>query len=299
VPAFAAGDPLERTFDAAVTATDRSGAFVFHAAAPGPYVIEAWRVPQLLVIGRDPLPADTSLWGRTSITVADTPIDHVAMTVQPGRAISGQIKFEGGTAPPNATQLQTTLSVAFEPAWALAFGARMATRVDAPGAFTTQGLPPGPYFANLPNQFSPRGWYFESAVHDGHDLTLEPLTIDAQDVSGVTITFGDRPSQLSGTIQDTSGKPDPTASVLVIPADYRAWIDHGLSRLAMRTSHASQNATYALAVRPGEYLVAAVGEDITDAPLTAAAVQAIAVVAVRVSIARGESKVLALTRGAR
>jgi protocatechuate 3,4-dioxygenase beta subunit len=299
VPAFAAGDPLERTFETAVTITDQTGAFVFRAVPAGPYVVEAWRVPQILVIGRDPLAADTSVWGRTSITVADNAVDHVALTVQPGRTISGQVKFEGTAGPPSPTSLQTTLSVAFEPPWSLAFGARMATRVAANFDFGTQGLPPGEYFANLPNQFAVRGWYFESAVHDGHDLTVEPLVLGTQDVSGVTITFSDQPSKLSGAVTDAGGKPDPTASVLVFPVDYHAWIDHGLSSLALRTSQATQNATYALAIRPGEYLVAAVSEDVAAAPLTAAAVQAIAGTAVRVTIARGESKVLNLKRGPR
>ena len=298
VPAFAAGDPLERTFETAVTTTDRTGAFVFRAVPAGPYVVEAWRVPQILVIGRDPLAADTSVWGRASSPWRST-VDHGALTVQtrPHDLRTAEVRRHCRAA--DATSLQTTLSVAFEPPWSLAFGARMATRVAANFDFGTQGLPPGEDFANLPNQFAVRGWYFESAVHDGHDLTVEPLVLGAQDVSGVTITFSDQPSKLSGAITDANGKPDPTASVLVFPVDYHAWIDHGLSSLALRTSQATQNATYALAIRPGEYLVAAVSEDVAAAPLTAAAVQAIAGTAVRVTIARGESKVLNLKRGAR
>jgi hypothetical protein len=207
------------------------------------------------------------------------------------------VKFEGAAAAPNPASLQTMLSVAFEPAWTLAFGSRMATRVSATGEFSTQGLPPGEYFANLPNNFSPRGWYLDSVTRDGHDLTVEPLTLGAQDVTGVVVTFTDRPAQLSGKVNDSSGKPDSSATVLVIPGDYQAWIDHGLSRLSMRVIAVSQTANYAVNLRPGEYLVAAVSDDVVAVPLSAAAVRAIAATATHVTIARGEAKTQNLTRG--
>ena len=56
MPAYATGQSLELTHEAAVTATDARGAFAFPAVAPGQYSVKAWRVPQILSIGRDSLP---------------------------------------------------------------------------------------------------------------------------------------------------------------------------------------------------------------------------------------------------
>lgn len=301
IPAFASGNAFERTHETAVTRTDGTGAFTFLAVPAGPFVIKAWKLPQILVFGRDPLPPDTSLWSDMPITVGDVPLTNVAIALRPGRTISGRVKFDGAATPPNPQTAQTTLSVAFEPAWPLAFGARMATRAAATGEFTTQGLPPGRYFFNLPNNFvaSLRGWYFESATHGGRDLSIEPLVLDAEDVTDVIVTFSDRRSQLSGTITDPSGKPDPGAAVLIFPADYRAWIQHGMSPPAMRMEPASQTGAYLMSVRPGEYLVAAVGEDVLASRPQEAAIEAIAATATRVTIARGDARVLDLKRGSR
>jgi hypothetical protein len=245
----------------------------------------------LLVIGSDPMPPDSTRWGETPVSVGDGPVSGVTVNLRPGVTLGGRIEFDGSAPEPRPQQMQTVLSVAVEPAWPLALGARFGTRVAADGGFITQGVPPGKHFLNLPNQFSTPGWFFESATLDGKDLMTSPLTIEAQSISGIVIRFSDRRTDLSGNIQDTSGKPDTNATVLIFPADYRAWIQNGMSALAARTVPASQAGTYsATGLRPGEYLVAAASEEFLADWQQAAKIEALAPFAERVTLTRGEVK---------
>ena len=258
---FAVNGGLERTFETAVTMTDANGRFTFAGVPPGDFVIKAWRFQSALVIAQTPLPAEPTLWAEQPVAVGPAGVRDLSVPLNAGLTIGGRIQFEGAAQKPTAVTLQTPLSVAFEPPWPLAFGARMATRVTPAFEFATQPLPPGRYFATLSNNFTPRGWYFESATLQGRDLLITPLVLDAQSVTGVVITFSDRRSELSGTIRDLGGRPDPAASVVVFPADYRAWLQAGAFPLAARVEPVSQTGVYALPLRPGDYLVAAVRDD--------------------------------------
>ena len=298
MPAYAAGTVMERTHTTAVTTTATDGRFSFVGVPPGPYILKTWKNPQISVIARDPLPPDATLWRQMPISVGDSPMANLTVTLQPGTTVSGRVRFEGSATPPMPLNLQTGISVAFEPMWPLAFAARLAARVSATYEFTTAGLPPGPAYANLPNNFTWgfRGWYFESAVHAGQDLTITPLALEAQPITDVVITFSDRRSEISGTVRDASGRPDAMASVVVFPADYRPWIKHGLSPLATRVETVTQSGTFVVPMRPGEYLVAAVADAAVAGWPNPQAVETLAAVATRVTIARGETRQLELRR---
>jgi hypothetical protein len=224
--------------------------------------------------------------------VGDTAVEGLTVTVQPGATLSGRIWLEGTAAPPNAVQFQPTLSVAFEPPWSLAYGGRLAVRVNAEFHFTSEGLPPGRYFSNLPNQFtdSLRGWYFESATHAGKDLTRTPLVLEGRPIGDIEITFSDRRSEIYGAVLDASGRPSADAVVAIFPGDYRAWIRDGLSPIATQTASTTQRGEYALPVPPGEYLVAVVADEALEQWPDAAAIETIAAGAMRITIARGERR---------
>jgi hypothetical protein len=291
MPAYAAGQSLELTHEAAVTATDARGAFAFPGVPPGQYVVKAWRLPQILSIGRDSLPPDSTLWGEAPIGVGESALTGVTVNLQPGLTFSGRVEFDGAAQAPMPQQIQALLSVCFEPAWPLAAANRIATRVTAGGEFITQGVPPGRYVPRLPNQFSIRGWYFESATLDGKDLTAAPIMLESQNVSGILIKFSDRRTELTGRVQDASGKADPNATVIVFPADYQSWIQNGMHAPAARAVPTSQLGTYSVAdIRPGEYLATAVGAELGGSWQQPAVIEALASRATRVTLARGETR---------
>jgi len=297
IPAYAVGQHVERTHEAAVTATDARGTFTFPAVPPGEYVARAWRLPPNLVIGSGPLPPDTTLWGEAPITVGETSPERLTLRLQPGLTLSGRIEFNGSATPPRPTALQPMLARGFEPAWPLAYGSLPSSRVSDTWQFTTQGVPSGKYFASLPNQFSISGWHFESAMLDGKDLVISPITLDAQHVSGIVIRFSDRRTVLSGTVTDGAGKPDANALVLVFPADYRLWIENGMPAAGARAVAASQAGGYTIdGVRPGEYLATAVSAELFDKWRDRPTIERLASGATPVTLERGDVKRLDLRK---
>jgi hypothetical protein len=263
IPAFASNSGLERTHETAVTISGADGAFTFLAAPPGEYILKAWKLPPSLVIGAEALPADSTLWASQPITIADRSLTNVTVTLKTGSSIRGRVVLDGTAAPLAPGRLQTALSVAFEPPWSLAFGARLSVRVSPSLEFATQGLPAARYFPVLPNQFAPdaAGWFFESATRAGRDLMIDGVELEpGSDATDILLTFADRRTTLSGTVLNASGQPHPSAAVVAFPADVRSWIDRGLPPLASFSVAASQSGAFSMDVRPGEYFVAAIDD---------------------------------------
>ena len=65
----------------------------------------------------------------------------------------------------------------------------------------------------------------KSAVVNGRDVLDFPLDVSpSQDISGVVLTFTDKSQELTGTIQDTSGRPTADYTIIVFPSDKRFWL---------------------------------------------------------------------------
>ena len=293
VPDYALNQPLERTHEAAVTTTDAQGAFTFPAVPPGQYVARAWKVPQVTAIGREPLPADPTLWVDLPLMVDETVPAQIALTLHPGAILSGRIEFEGAASRPPLLQLQPMLGACFTPPSVVPLGNNlMPTRITEAGEFTTIGVPPGPYSIAIPNRFSGvlKGWYLESATWEGKNLTHSPLTVGAQAISGIVIRFSDRPSTLEGTVTDANGNRDADATVIVFPADYRTWIQNGMPVSATRSATATPQGNYSISdLTPGDYLAAALVIERVE-NLEPSAIEAIAGRATAVTVTRGDSK---------
>jgi protocatechuate 3,4-dioxygenase beta subunit len=292
IPAWAIDSGLERTQELGVTVSLADGTFSFVAVPPGEYVIKSWRLPQSGVLGAEPFPAESTLWARVPITVTEKHLTGVSVQLQTGSFVKGRIVFDGAPQANLAGRLQTVLSVAFEPTWSLAFGARLATRISPAFEFTTQGLPPGRYAPVLPNQFlsAATGWFFESVTRDGRDLMLSPLVIEpATDVTDVVISLSDKRTTVAGTVSDASGRPHTSAAVVIFPADIRTWIEGGLPALAAFSGPASQSGSFSLDVRPGEYFIAAIDEARLADWHREAVIRALAAQATRVKFMRGDN----------
>ncbi len=292
LPAYAAESMLERSHASGTTATSATGDFSFVGVPPGDYVIKAWRVPSSLVIGTDPLPTEPTLWARVPVTVGNRPVSGVDVTVRPGSAVRGRIVLDGTAAPPPPARFQTPFSVAFEPPWTIAFAARLSVRVNQNLEFVTHGLPPGRYPPNLPNQFTVPGWFFESITRGDRDLMVAPLVLDpGVDADGVVVTYADRRTALTGVVLDGSGRPHARAAVVVFPAEFRSWLDHELPPRAAFETVVSDEGTFSVEARPGEYMVAAIDESRLGDWRRGSVVTALAGQATRVKIVRGDNAV--------
>jgi Carboxypeptidase regulatory-like domain len=266
----------------AVTMTDASGAFVFPSVPSGQYTLRASRVPRPTAAGgpmtivqsggmtvssvSGPAPAlppastDPTLWAAMPLAAGQTPLTGMTITMQTGSRVSGRIVFEGTADRPDAAQMQR-LPILLEPeGGALNLRAVPPGRVDADGNFSTGGVPGGRYFVRSP--VAPPNWHFKEARHESIDLADVAIALEGKDVSGVTIVFTDRPTELSGTIRSGQGTVDPDATVLVFPAEPERWQSPNPRR--MRSVRASKDGVFkTTGLPPGDYYAVAVPDEST------------------------------------
>jgi hypothetical protein len=81
----------------------------------------------------------------------------------------------------------------------------------------------------------PPEWRLKSVVANGVDAAADPIEVGATNLSNVVVTFTDRPSELSGTVQDQRGQPDPAANVIV-------FLDQSKAQASVPVSSTSRSA---------------------------------------------------------
>jgi hypothetical protein len=191
------------------------------------------------------------LWASNDISVNGQNMSDLVLTLQPGMSVTGRVQFEGSSAQPptDLSRVRVNLTPRGQQLFDLGGGAPPA-QVDASGRFTITGVIPGRYAinANVPGAgrggggapAAPTGqpapsWRLKSAVAAGRDALDFPLTIEPnQEVAGVLLTFTDRTQEVSGTIQDTMGRPTADFTIIVFPGDNRYWTPQSRRILSTR-----------------------------------------------------------------
>jgi hypothetical protein len=186
------------------------------------------------------------LWAAADVAVGGQHISNLVLNLQPGMTMKGRVDFENGSQQaPDPTRVLITLSP--RGTQTLEMGVTPPGEVDASGHFSIPGVAPGRYTINasvLP--YSPTddptgrggrggrgfvapgqtagGWRLKSAMIDGRDVLDFPLDVGPnQDLSNAVLTFTDKTQELSGTIQDTSGRPTSDYTIILFPSDNRYW----------------------------------------------------------------------------
>jgi hypothetical protein len=274
--------------------TDGAGGFTFVGVAPGDYMLSVTRAPRppietnddirLTVLSQGvsiapraapaggpppppPVPADATLWARVPLAVGERDLTDVIVPLRAGARLTGRLQFEGTIEPPDRSILQR-IGITLDP-----IDAGSATRAlglevghpDEDGGFRTVGVPPGRYVLGITSP--PLGqWVFEGASYQGRDIAAQAIDVAEADLSGVVLTFTDRPATIDGRVQtapDGSGNGD--ALVIVYPVDPDAWPSAGGSPRHTWAVRPAQDGTYAIAnVLPGEYYVVAIDRDAID-----------------------------------
>jgi hypothetical protein len=237
---------------------------------------------------KPPVPADATLVAQLTLAVGDAPIENLAVTLTPGPRVMGRMEFVGTIDKPPAeavSGMRITLAPVdggplFAPSMAIEAG-----HADASGEFRTYGFPPGRYVL----QVSPvsAGWFLESAAYEGRDITDVPVDLQNKDVTGVVVTFTDRPSALIGTVTGAQGA-DTSAIVVAYPTDDSMW---PTTPRRMRSVRVGRDGSYTIqALPPGEYFVVAVQEDLVGEWRDPELLRALARIARTVRLAEGERK---------
>ena len=308
------GFASDNGFETATTATDAFGAYTFPAVPPGSYTVRVLKVPRTAPppppppppppggrgapapppIPRPVAPVEPVLWAEMPVSIGDTDMTDVNLMLRPGARIMGRIALDGAAQRPTAEQMQrieATVSTADGRANLVSGGP---VRADASGAFTTLGYPPGRYTLSAGGSLP--GWYFKGATIGGRNLDEEPLEIQGSDVVGVTLTFTDRTTLVSGTVRDPSIQRDLAAMVVFFPANYPQWLERGtIGRRVRNMTVGGSGAFFASGLQPGDYLVAAVSADAFPDARDRATYDALARIATRFTLSDGEKKTLDLT----
>lgn len=210
-------------------------------------------------------------WASEEVTVAGRDITDVTLVLKPSLTITGKVIYEASTlkAPEDMTTVRLAVtSVSNEPASAVTtmlqsmLGGSSVT-VAADGTFVAKGLTPGKYrvmaaggvFASLVPTERVEGWTLKSVVAGGRDVADTGLDVK-ENVSNVTVTFSDRPSELTGTVFDQAGRVTPEFPIVVFSTDKTYWI--GGSRRVKQARPASDGTFRVAGLPAGEYFVCAV-----------------------------------------
>lgn len=235
----------------------QDGTFNFRNVIPGQYTVTARaqiRTPdpnadsqEVVVQGRGGRggrgrggPPSEVLWALADVYVDGQDQSGLSLQLQPGMTVSGRVAFDGQQLSPPTDLTRIRINLTPVGAQDAEFGNPPPATVDASGQFTIKGVPPGRYSlrgsapsgnggpgvgrGGAPQTGNSGSWVLASSVAGGRDTLDFPLTVEPNaDVNDAVITFADRSTQLTGTLQDASGLATSEFSIIVFPSDKRYW----------------------------------------------------------------------------
>ncbi len=253
-----------------------------------------------VVPGRYTITAESSApgvaWARTEIEVTGDDLSGITLVMQPALRLIGRVVFDGSTleAPAEPESIAIRL-VSPRGSGTSAVGyTRMGqtvippARVEANGRFEIAGVMPDVYRITGTVGGQP-GWWLRSAIVNGVDVLDRPLECGgAGDITGAVLTFSDRQTSLSGTIQTAAGQPAPAYFIAVFPVDRVLWLPQARR---IQSARAGTDGSWILrGLPPGDYFVAALSdlaaEDLADPSF----LNDLAAAAVKVTLRDGEQK---------
>jgi hypothetical protein len=227
------------------------GTYAFTGVAPGSYTIRA-----TIGGGRGAAPAPNAptQWAAADVIVSGQDLD-VPLTLQPGVAINGRVVFEGSQ--PTAAEVQALSFMLVPPGSGGQVQAGGGGRVDAQGRFTFAGVTPDTYrFVTTWNAPAAREkWSIKASTANGREAFEAPLRVNPNETVDWTVTYTDKPTSLTGVLQDTSGRAATDYYILVFSSDRKYWTPG--SRRVRMTRPATDGTFSVKGLPPGEYFVAA------------------------------------------
>jgi hypothetical protein len=261
------------------------GRYTMTVRAAGPGAAPATAPPG----GRGSGPA-LSLWASRELDLNGRDVSEVNITLQPGRTVSGRIRFEGTTTPPSGMSLFGVMLYDLltptnrQPA--------ASVRAQDDGSFAIVGVPPGRYrfSVQIPPGFSGlNAWTQKSAVVAGKDLLDEIAVVEPDhDLTGITMTFTDNPGEISGVLLDANSKPAPEFFVVAFSADKKHWTIGTRRTTSMRP--ARDGSFKWSGVPPGEYYLGALTRIEIGQLDDSAFLESLIPTSVKISIGEGEKK---------
>jgi hypothetical protein len=262
------------------------GQFRYVNVTPGRYTITA-------------LAASGALWASAAVDVAGSDIGGLVLALQPALTLTGRVVFDAAALAPPAdlTPIQLTFetlpgrggsamsnNTPYGPVQRTVFA-----KIRSNGTFGIVGLIPGPYRVNSSGvALGPSAWWLRSVVIGGVDALDGSVDISSsQDLSNAVVTFSDRHTELSGSLQMAGSQPTSDFFIVAFPANAAL---RSASR-RVRSTRPQPDGRFAFAdLPPGEYLLAALADLDPDDLESTGFLEEISSSGVRVMLGEGEKK---------
>lgn len=291
--------------DIGTAVTDTAGAFTFFGVPQGHYIVRVIRTPYPtgagsrlgLIGGTGAIPAVAQFEGgpssappsipdeplmhvSESVTVVDRHVRGLSLTMAAGPRIRGRVVFDGSSAAPTQEHLDQ-IRVQILAANGRQDSAIFPGRVSSDGQFATQSLWPGRYVIRAT---APPGWHFADATYQGRNVADLAFDLKA-DLANVLLTFVDKSTRFSGTVQAESGVDVARAMVVVFPVEPAAWMDYGRTSRRITGVPITASGTFSIPTPPaGDYYIIALPSDRTDDWQNPAVLKTLATVAERLKV---------------
>lgn len=275
--------------------TDAAGDFTFLGVPAGQYVVRiklyprpAPGAPGGAAVGLDL----TARWATVAVN-AEADVEGLGIALQPGIRVTGRVVFEGAK-PPSPAEVQR-LAIRMQSA-----DGRTSSPIALDGraspdmTFRTAGYAGGRYILGLLATSVPPGWSLKSAMHDGRDISVEPVELAGSDIAGVVITLTDKTATLTGRVTGTAVDLDG-AEVIAWPADSTAWRTIGVVARRWRQDRIDTNGAFSLTGLPaGDYYAVALGPAFPNDPQDPRVLEGLIKTATRVTLTDGGSAAVTL-----
>ena len=256
------------------------GTFELRGLAPGRYT--------LVVGGRGRRGGGEEPTGRASVAVSGVDLTGITIGLAPPAVVRGVVVTDTGAVGLRSAQVRVSFTPA-QPAVADAFRNR-GGGINSDFTFELGGITEPGYLRVTP----PPGWFLKHILHDGRNVTDEPLVVEAgAQLTGVRVVLTQTASGVSGSVRDDRGNAVLDATVVVFPDDERQWVFQ--SRF-IRTARPDTSGRFEIAGLPAgdDYRVVAL-QGLEDGQATDPVFLAsLRERSERLSLAEGEAKALEL-----
>jgi hypothetical protein len=201
--------------------------------------------------------ASGTLWAQADVTVDGDTVSGLSLNMQPGLTISGRVTVEasGVDAPDDYSKTRLTLLPGGTGGQIMVSINSAGTQVDRTGRFSMSDVTPGKYRLSAQLSTPEANWTLKSALINGKDSLDFPVDIGPNDKAlEAVVTFTNQTQDVSGTLQDATGRPAPDFTIVVFPADKGLW----LATRRIRTVRPGTDGKFVLKGLPaGDYRIAA------------------------------------------
>lgn len=279
--------------------TAADGSFALTGVTPGVHVLRVTgssgvrlpAPPETIRLGLSaPAIAAQTHWGLADVAVNGADISGVAIRLQPGMTVSGQVTVKGTAQPPDLSLVRVNLAPSTS---GQVPGFFPSGQSDGQGRFRIEGAIPGRFRLGMT---VPAPYVVLSAMLGEQDIIDAPFDIASNgNIDGIKVTLTDVRTSLEGKLTGANGQPASHLYVLAFSQERAHWTVNSRRIVSAR---ADEDGSYVLAgLPPGAYYLCALTEIDTTLQFEPSYLSELVAASIRLSLSEGEKKIQHLRAG--